>query len=167
MLAIVNITPEWGIGNENQLLVRIRSDMRRFRALTTGNAIVIGRKTLESFPDQKPLPNRDNIVLTRNPHFSVDGAIVCHDLDELKTAISSLDPETVYVCGGEQIYKLLLPYCDKALVTLTYSTAKANRFFPNLNLLPNWVLTEVGEKQTEGENAFRFLTYRNTDVKKL
>lgn len=164
MRAIVNVNPRWGIGNENQLLVRIRTDMRRFRTLTTGNTIVIGRKTLATFPNAQPLPSRDNIILTHDCTFSADHAIVCHDLAVLRDAIADRDPDSVFVCGGEQVYRLLLPYCSQALVTLTYTDAKADRFFPNLNLLPNWVLTEVGDKQYEGETAFRFLTYTNTNI---
>ena len=81
--------------------------------------------------------------------------------------ITGLDPDSVFVCGGEQTYQLLLPYCNKALVTLNDSDIKADRFFPNLNLLPNWILTEVGEKQYENQTAFRFLTYTNTDPLEL
>ena len=165
MRAIVNINPQWGIGSENRLLVHIRADMRRFRALTTGNTIVIGRKTLETFPNGDPLPNRTNIILTHDPAFTAEGAVICHSQAELFSRLSALDPDSVYVCGGEQIYRLLLPYCSEALVTLTYSSVKADRYFPNLNQLPNWVLAEVGEKQCENDAAFRFLTYVNTDPK--
>lgn len=164
MRAIVNVNPRWGIGKENQLLVRIRADMRRFRALTMGNTIVIGRKTLATFPNGQPLPNRDNIILTHDRTFSADHAIVCHDLAALRDTIADRDPDLVFVCGGEQVYRLLLPYCNHALITLTYTDATADRFFPNLSLLPNWVLTEVGDKQYEGETAFRFLTYTNIDT---
>lgn len=167
MQAIVNVTPQWGIGSENRLLVRIREDMRRFRAFTEHNTIIIGRKTLLTFPNAAPLKNRENIILTRDPSFSVDGALICHDLHELNRLLSDRDPASVFVCGGEQIYRLLLPYCDTAHVTMTFTDASADRFFPNLNLLPNWILTDVGERRTEGETDYRFLTYTNTDVQKL
>ncbi len=167
MQAIVNVTPQWGIGKDNDLIVRIRTDMRRFRMLTTGNTIIVGRRTLESFPNGEPLPNRTNIVLTRDPDFQAKNVISCSDLNALRNAIMGLDPDSVYVCGGEQTYRLLLPYCSKALVTLNDSDIKANRFFPNLNLLTNWILTEVGEKQYENQTAFRFLTYINTDPLEL
>ena len=167
MQAIVNVTPQWGIGKDNNLVVRIRTDMRRFRLLTTGNTIIVGRRTLESFPNGEPLPNRTNIVLTRDPAFKAKNVISCSDLIALGKAIKGLDPDSVFVCGGEQTYQLLLPYCNKALVTLNDSDIKADRFFPNLNLLPNWILTEVGEKQYENQTAFRFLTYTNTDPLEL
>ena len=167
MQAIVNINPQWGIGSENRLLVHIRADMRRFRAFTTGNTIIVGRKTLATFPNGDPLPNRNNIILTQDADFRKESAIVCHDLSELRNAVTGLDPDSVFVCGGEQIYRQLLPYCSKAQVTLTYTGVSADRFFPNLNLLPNWVLTDVGEKQIENGVPFRYLKYVNTDIKEL
>ena len=167
MQAIVNVNPQWGIGNENRLLVRISADMRRFRALTTGQTVIIGRKTLATFPGGNPLKHRENIVLTRDPAFWADSAVICHDLHELKTALVGRDPKSVFVCGGEQIYRLLLPYCETALVTLTETDAKADRFFPNLHLMDNWILTDAGERQFENGIPFRFLTYTNTNVKPL
>jgi Dihydrofolate reductase len=156
-----------GDRNENLLLVHIRADMRRFRALTTGNTVIIGRKTLLTFPDGKPLQSRENIILSHDASFEVDGAIVCHDLNELQSALQDRDPDSVFVCGGEQIYRLLLPYCSTALVTMTETDAPADRFFPILHLLPNWILTDAGERQTENGVAFRFLTYTNTDCRSL
>ena len=161
MIAIVNITPKWGIGFDHSLLVHIHADMRRFRMQTEHHTIIVGRKTLSTFPNGKPLKNRDNIVMTRNPDFSAEGAITCADLDALKKLISDRDPDTVFVCGGESVYRLLLPYCDKAVVTLSYVETEADRFFPNLNRMKQWKLTSIGEKQYEGELAYRFLEYQN------
>ena len=167
MRAIVNITPQWGIGFEHQLLVHIHADMRRFRMLTQNRTIIVGRKTLSTFPNEAPLKNRENIIMTRNPEFHKDGAISCMSLDELRARLIERDPDSVFVCGGEHIYRLLLPYCSEALITLTYTDAKADRFFPNLNLLDNWKLTEIGEKQFENDTAFRFITYTNLNTLEL
>ena len=167
MKAIVNVSPRWGIGKGNQLLVRISADMRRFRALTLHHTIICGRKTLESFPNGEPLKHRDNIVFSRDPAYRKDGVTVCHSLTELQAALTGKDPDNVFVCGGEQIYRLLLPYCSEALVTLNYSCDPADTFFPNLNELINWQLKDVGEKQWEGEMAFRYLTFVNDDPKPL
>ncbi len=167
MQAIVNITPDWGIGSENRLLVHIRADMRRFRALTTNHTIIIGRKTLLTFPNQQPLANRENIILSHDPFFQIDNAIVCRDLFELKSALEGKDPDSVYVCGGESIYRLLLPYCSKALITRTETEVPADRFFPELNRDPDWILTDVGPLEQEGETRFRFLEYTNTNPKAL
>lgn len=162
MKAIVNVTPDWGIGSENSLLVRIHADMQRFRALTSDHTIIIGRKTLATFPNAKPLPHRENIILTHDPAFSAEPAIICHDIDELRTVLFGRDPESIFVCGGEQIYRLLLPYCTVALVTLTETDLKPDRYFPNLNQLPNWILTHEDEPKKEGNLTYRFLTYQNT-----
>lgn len=162
MQVIVNVSPEWGIGNENRLLVRIKEDMRRFRAFTTHHTIIVGRKTLETFPGGRPLPDRENIILTRDPEYRAENAIVCRSLDELRKILSGKDPDSVFVCGGEQIYRLLLPYCSTAFVTMTETDCKADRFFPDLNRQPDWILTEEGEPKTEGETTYRFLKYENT-----
>lgn len=167
MQAIVNVSPDWGIGSNNELLVRIRADMKRFRALTTRNTIIVGRKTLLTFPNQKPLPNRENVVLTRDASFTVDGAVICRDLDELRILLKEREPDSVYVCGGESVYRLLLPYCTKALVTVTYTNKQADRFFPDLDRAQNWILSEVGPMETEGDLKYRFLEYLNTETKKL
>jgi len=167
MIAIVNISPSWGIGSDNRLLVHVHADMRRFRAITCGHTVIFGRKTLETFPNGDPLPKRNNIVLTRDPGFQKEGLTVCHDLVELKAAIAGIEEESVFVCGGEQVYRLLLPYCKTALVTLTETYQTADRCFPNLNRLLNWNVTEIGELQHENGVAYRFITYTNRSVKQL
>ena len=84
MRAILNADRNWGIGFQNRLLVHIPSDMRFFREHTTGNVVVMGRKTLESLPGGRPLADRDNIILSRDPSFSVKGAAVVHSVEELQ-----------------------------------------------------------------------------------
>ncbi len=167
MNAIVNISPDWGIGSENRLLVRIHADMRRFRALTVNNTVIFGRKTLETFPNCDPLPKRNNIVLTHDRDYRKEGLTAVHDLNELKTVLTGIDPDCVFVCGGEQVYRLLLPYCKTVFVTLTETYASADRFFPNLNRMQNWTLEETGERQEENGIAFRYLVYQNRSVKEL
>ena len=167
MNIIVNVTPNWGIGSNNELLVRIHADMRRFRALTLNHTVIFGRKTMETFPYGDPLPKRSNIMFTRDPHFEKNGVTVCRNLDDLKAVISDRDPDTVFVCGGEQIYRLLLPFCKTAYVTLTERYQPADCYFPNLNRLSNWTLKETGEKQFENGIAFRYLTYENINVQEL
>ena len=112
MRAIVNADKNWGIGCENKLLVHIPSDMRFFRDHTTNNVVVMGRKTLESLPGGRPLADRDNIILSRDPGLRVKGAAVVHDVEELQALLSDIHTDRVYVIGGEEIYRLLLPLCD-------------------------------------------------------
>ena len=115
MNLIVAADNKWGIGRDGGLLASIPTDMKYFREHTTGKVVVMGRKTLESFPNSSPLPNRMNIVLTHDRSFDANGSTVCHNLSELASAIAGKDPDSVFVCGGEQIYRLLLPFCSKAL----------------------------------------------------
>ena len=117
MNLIVNVDKNWAIGLGSKLLVRIPQDMKYFRSMTTGHVVVMGRKTLESFPESKPLPNRANIVLTRDQGYQAPGAVVVHSMEELKEELEKYPGEEIFVIGGGQIYRELLPLCDKAYVT--------------------------------------------------
>lgn len=167
MNAIVNVNPHWGIGKDGKLLVHVPADLRRFHDLTVGKTIVYGRKTLDTFPDGRPLPDRENIILTKNKDFSIEGAIICHDLDELRSVLRDRYSENIFVAGGETIYKLLEPYCEKAYVTFSYTEIKADAFFPNLNVKENWLVTSIEPTQIEGKVPFRFVEYTNSTPKKL
>ena len=160
MRAILNADRNWGIGFQNRLLVHIPSDMRFFREHTTGNVVVMGRKTLESLPGGRPLADRDNIILSRDPSFSVKGAAVVHSVEELQQLIRDIDTDRVDVIGGAEIYRLLLPYCDTAYVTRVDYAYQADAFFPNLDDMLEWELTEESEEQTCHNMEFTFRTYR-------
>ena len=162
MNAIVNVTSYWGIGKNGKLLVYIPTDLRRFRELTLNKTVVYGRKTLATFPNGQPLANRENIILTRDPEFRVENAIICHDMDELRSVLRDRYSENVFVIGGESVYKLLVPHCDKAYVTFNYSDLKADKFFPNLNRNENWYVSAIQPTQVEGSTPFRFVEYTNT-----
>jgi dihydrofolate reductase len=164
MKAIVAVDREWGIGKGNDLLFSIPEDMKFFRTTTTGKVIVIGRKTLESFPGGKPLKNRTNVVLTRNGSW--DGVISVNGIEALMREISGFSDDDVYVCGGASVYKELLDYCKEALVTKVDAIGGAEAFFPNLDELQNWEL--ICESETIESNGFKisFCTYRNSCVKK-
>ena len=159
MRAIVNADKNWGIGFRNQLLVHIPSDMRFFREKTTGNVVVMGRKTLESLPGGRPLADRDNIILSRDPSLKVKGAAVVHSVEELLQLLADVDTDRVYVIGGEEIYRLLLPYCDTAYVTRVDYVYQADAFFPDLDRMPEWELAEESEEQTCHNMEFTFRTY--------
>ena len=108
MNLIAAVDQNWAIGNKNELLVRIPADQKFFRETTTGKVVVMGRKTLESFPNGLPLKNRTNIVLTHDHTYKVPGAVVVHDMDELHEELKKYDSEDIYVIGGETIYRQLL-----------------------------------------------------------
>ena len=161
MELIVNVSADWGIGMGDQLLVSIRADLRRFRDLTMGKTVILGRKTLQTFPGGRPLKGRRNLILSANQALEVPGAEVVHDLPELFAALAP-DEEAV-VIGGESIYRQLLPYCEIARVTKSYVNYPADRFFPNLDLLPNWHLESQGEMLEENGVQFQYVDYVNLD----
>ena len=159
MNAIVNVDKNWGIGNKGELLISMPADMKMFREETTGNAIVLGRKTMETFPGGKPLPNRDNIVLSRKSDLKIPGATVVHDISELMEVLKRYDSNRVYVVGGETIYEQLLPYCDTVHVTKVDRAYEADAHFPNLDQMPEWEITAAGEEQSYFDTTYRFIKY--------
>ena len=159
MKAILSADRNWGIGNGNKLLVSIPSDMKFFRQTTTGKVVVMGRKTLESFPNGQPLKNRTNIVLTENPDYRVKDAVIVHSKEELLKTLEQYDTEDIYIIGGESIYRMMLPYCDTVLVTKIDRVFQADTFFPDLDKMEEWEMTEEGEEQTCFDLEFRFTKY--------
>ena len=159
MKAILSADRNWGIGYQNRLLVSIPSDMKFFRQTTTGKVVVMGRKTLESFPNGMPLKNRTNIVLTGNKDYHVKDAVIVHSKEELLEELKKYDTDTVYVIGGESIYRMLLPYCDTAYVTKIDRAFQADTVFPNLDEMDEWVMTEESEEQTCFDLEFTFTKY--------
>ncbi len=159
MRLIVAVDQQWGIGKDNDLLCRISADMKYFRQMTTGHTLVLGRKTLESFPNKKPLPNRNHIVLTTNPAYQAEGVTLCHSIEALQTQLQTYDTDDIFVIGGGSIYAQLLPYCDTAYITHIQKTFDADTFFPNLDENPNWTLTQKGELQQENGITFSFDVY--------
>ena len=161
MNTIVAVDQNWAIGHNGQLLYHISDDLNHFRELTTDHCIIYGRKTLETFPGKKPLPHRENVILTRNLHYQAD-ATIAHSLNELRRIVSSHQPSKVDVIGGAEIYNLLLPYCDTAYVTkILDAVPNADAHFPNLDLDSNWELTDEGPIRYSEGFQFRFCTYHN------
>ena len=160
MNLIVNVDKNWAIGLGSKLLVRIPQDMKYFRSMTTGHVVVMGRKTLESFPESKPLPNRVNIVLTRDQGYQAPGAVVVHSMEELKEELKKYSGEEIFVIGGGQIYRELLPLCDKAYVTKVDRAFDADVYFPDQD--PQWKMTKVSEEQTYFDLEYVFAVYERT-----
>jgi dihydrofolate reductase len=163
MKALVAVDSNWGIGYKGDLLQKIPEDMKFFRSITTNNIVVMGRKTLESLPEGKPLKNRINVVLTRNKNYKCDGAIICHSAEELfetlaKEEFSNL---TVYLIGGGNVFGHLLSSCSEALVTKIRKSYEADTFFKNLDQDENWELAEEGEVKAYNDIEFNFNTYVN------
>ncbi|MBR4169402.1 MAG: dihydrofolate reductase [Lachnospiraceae bacterium] len=148
MNLIVGVDKNWAIGNKGKLLVSIPNDMKMFRAETTGKVVILGRKTLATFPNGAPLKNRTNIILTRDESFTAGDAVIVHSIEELLEEVKKYPPEDVYLIGGDSIYKQLLPYCDMAIVTKTDHAFEADAYFPNLEADPEWKMTAESEEQT-------------------
>ena len=159
MNLIAAVDQNWAIGNKNQLLVRIPADQKFFRETTTGKVVVMGRKTLESFPNGLPLKNRTNIVLTRDKNYTVKDAIVLHSLEELREELKKYPSEDIYVIGGETIYRQLLDECDVAHITKIEFAYYADAYFPNLDELPEWQITADSEEQTYFDLEYFFYKY--------
>lgn len=160
MKLIVAVDANWGIGCKNELLVRIPSDQRFFREKTTGNVVVMGRKTLESFPGGKPLKDRVNIVLTKENRMSENGEIIVHSVEETLEKLKEYAPEKIYIIGGETIYKQFLPYCDEAYVTKIDHQYEADAHFVNLDEDAQWKLVEESEEQTYFDITYTFNRYQ-------
>lgn len=159
MNLIAAVDNNWAIGKNNQLLVRIPMDQKFFREMTTGKVVVMGRKTLESFPNSRPLKNRTNIVLTHNPSYEVEGAVVVHSLDELHKELEKYNSEDIYIIGGQKIYEQLVDECDVAHITKVDFEYDADAYFPNLDEKPEWQITGDSEEQTYFDLEFYFLRY--------
>jgi dihydrofolate reductase len=159
MNLIVAVDSNWAIGYQNSLLVSIPADHKMFRQETTGKVVVLGRKTLETFPQGLPLVNRTNIILSTNPDYQVKGTKVVHSLEELMEELKQYNSEDVYIIGGESVYRMMLPYCDTAHVTKIDHTYEADAYFPNLDEEADWVVTATSEEQTYFDLAYEFVKY--------
>ena len=165
MNAIVAVDKNWAIGRDNDLLFSLPTDMKRFRTLTSGGTVLMGRKTLDSFPNGKPLPKRVNIVLTRSSEFAREGAVIVPDYDAALAAAADTEPDKVWVIGGGSVYAALLSQCKRVYLTIVDAVAEgADTFFPNLEELPEWEVESVSEPIEENGLTYRFVDYVNTKL---
>ena len=160
--AIVHVDKEWGIGKGNDMMFSLPKDMKFFRETTMGHTVVMGGNTLRSFPGQKPLKNRTNIVLSRGQVR--DDCVIVRSYAELKELLKTRKDELVFVIGGGEVYKALLPYCHGALVTKVDAVGGAEVFFPNLDETKNFVCVDEGEPMDDNGYTIRFTRYENKAV---
>lgn len=159
MNLIVAVDENWAIGYKNELLIRIPADMKMFRQETTGKVVVLGRKTLETFPNGQPLKNRTNIILSTNKNYKVKDATVVHSVEELLEELKNYADEDIYVIGGETIYRQLLPYCNVAHITKIDRSYEADAYFPNLDTDPAWEVTAESDEQSYFDTTYAFIKY--------
>lgn len=149
MQLIAAVSDNWGIGLDNELLFHIPEDMKFFKEKTTGHTVVMGRKTYESIG--KPLPDRENYVLTRDEEYEDERVRVIHQIDEI--------PKDAFVIGGQEIYDLLLPFCDRAYITRIAKHKACNKYCPNLDMSSNWRVSESSEVFQYEDVLYKFVTY--------
>lgn len=159
MILIAAVDRNWGIGKDNSLLFHIPADQRFFRETTTGNVVVMGRKTLDSFPNGAPLKNRTNIVLSRNTSLNKEGITVFNDTESLMKELEKYPKDSVFCIGGASVYEELLPFCDKALITKVDEAYEADAYFPDLDKMEDWEVTKVSEELTCFDLVYHFVTY--------
>ena len=168
MNIIVAVDKNWAIGYQNKLLNSIPEDMKFFRETTTGNVVVMGRKTLESFPNGRPLKNRTNVVITRQKDYEVPGAVVVHSVEEALEYLKDFRSENIYVIGGASIYEQMLPYCDVAHVTVMDYAYQADSWFPNLDEMDDFVIAADSEEKTYFDLEYCFKMYvRKSKLKEI
>ena len=159
MKAIVAVDKNWAIGYQNKLLVSIPADMRFFKQETTGKVVVMGKRTLESFPGGRPLKNRINICLTSDKNFTDPDAIILHSIDEVLEKVKEYNTDDVYVIGGESIYRQLLPYCSLVHVTKIDYAYQADSYFPDLDGMNEWEITGESDENTYYDLEYSFVRY--------
>lgn len=154
MTAVVCVSKSWGIGRDGALLFRISDDLKRFRTLTTGRTVILGRRTLATFPGGRPLKNRRNIILSRTAQ-AIEGAEIARSIED---AIALADEDAVII-GGASVYAALLDRCERVYVTKVDSDCAADSFFPDLDASPDWRVERTGEEQEENGLRFRYVDY--------
>ena len=160
MNIIVTVDENWAIGSREKLLVQIPADQRNLQHLTAGGVMVLGRKTMQAMPQGQPLYGRETIVLSQNPALKIKGATVVESLDKLQKELRNAADREIYVCGGESVYKQLLPDCDTAYVTMVEKAYAADRYFENLDKNPDWIMLEESEEQTYFDLTYYFRKYK-------
>lgn len=157
MELIVAVYDDWGIGADGTQPIALSADRKFFREITRGAAVIVGRRTIEDFPGKKPLPGRENVVLTRSGG-EIPGFTVCNTVAEA-VQLAQNAPRAM-VIGGGSVYSQLLPYCDKAYVTKVHCTPKSDTFFPDLDESPEWELAEVLQSGEENGISYQMCLYK-------
>ena len=156
MELIVAVYDDWGIGASGTQPIALSADRKFFRETTRGAMVIAGRRTVADFPGQKPLPGRENLVLTRQ-NLELPGFTVCHSTEEAVSMAKNAG--RAFVIGGGSIYKQLLPYCHAAYVTKVHVCPKSDTFFPNLDADPDWKLQEVLQSGEENGIGYEMCLY--------
>lgn len=166
MEMIVAVDRNWAIGNKNQLLVSIPQDQKLFREETMGHVLVMGRRTFEGLPGGRALDGRETYVLSRRKGYQAKGALVVHSEEELIGTLREQEKadRKIFVAGGGEIYRMLLPYTDVVHITRIWKAYEADTYFPNLEKEPGWELTAESDEQTYFDLEYGFYRYERVGV---
>lgn len=163
MILIFAVDENWNIGYDGDMLFKISEDLKRFRRLTEGNIIIMGRKTFESLPDKKALPNRINIVITRDKDYSSEDTIVIHSIDELFPLLEELNPKGEmknFVIGGGNIARQLIKHCNKAYITKVLKRFDmTDTLIPNLDKEKDWVIEKESQFYKQEDLVYKYVDY--------
>ena len=154
---IVAVYDDWGIGKDGTQPIALSADRKFFRETTRGSLVIVGRRTIEDFPDKKPLPGRVNVALTRQ-NMEIPGFTVCHSPAQVLEVAKNY--ERAFVIGGGSVYRQMLPHCDRAYVTRVHVTPESDTFFPNLDLDSQWILGETLQSGEENGISYEMLLYK-------
>lgn len=157
MELIVAVFDDWGIGKDGTQPIALSADRKFFRETTKGSMVIVGRKTLADFPGGKPLPNRVNVVLTRQD-AEIPDVVICHSPEDAVELAKTA--QRAMVIGGGSVYNQLLPYCDTAYITKVHVTPESDTFFPNLDEDTQWKLTEVLQAGEEDGVSYEMCLYK-------
>ncbi len=157
MELIVAVYADWGTGAEGTQPVALSADRKFFRETTRGAMVIVGRRTIEDFPGQKPLPGRVNVALTRS-QSEIPGFTVCNSPEQ--AAALAKNAERAMVSGGGSIYEQMLPFCDTAYVTKVHVTPRSDTFLPNLDADPDWHLENILQSGQENGIAYEMCLYK-------
>ena len=157
MKLIVAVYDDWGIGRDGTQPIALTADRKFFRETTRGAMIIVGRRTIEDFPDQKPLPGRVNVAISRK-NTEIPGFTLCNTPEEAVQLAKTA--ENAFVTGGGSIYRQMLPYCDTAYVTKVHCTPESDTFFPNLDKEKGWFLAEILRSGEENGIKYEMCLYR-------
>ena len=168
IITILCVDNKWGIGKQNGLLFNLPKDMKFFRETTLNHVVAMGENTLLSFPNSKPLKNREHIVLSQDESHNYEGVENVHDFHEFLKAIKDRSlTEDVYIIGGASVYRQTLPFVDKVLLTKVDADGHAELFFPNLDKDPFFVLENESEVIDDNGFNIKFCTYINKHPQKI
>lgn len=157
MELIVAVYDDWGIGSDGTQPIALSADRKFFRETTSGAMVIVGRRTIEDFPQKKPLPNRINVALTRSD-APIEGFRVCHSVEEATELAKTA--ERAMVIGGGSVYRRMLPLCDTAYVTKVHVTPRSDTFFPDLDADDAWYLAKTIQSGEENGIAYEMLLYK-------